>query len=63
MYVNGGSIIFWWFKPFLGIGLRVYNRIYLAAYGPENKGGFGLEKRTKTVCGLGRTNYGSLRNV
>ena len=43
-----------------------YIRIYLAVYGPEIIGGFGLEEKsqkTKAVCGLGRTNYGGLRNV
>ena len=41
-------------------------RIYLAVYGPEIIGGFGLEKKSKkakTVCGLERTNYEGLRNV
>ena len=36
-------------------------RIYLAVYGPEIIGGFGLDekkvKKTKAVCGLGRKNY------
>ena len=32
-----------------------YVRIYLAIYGPEIQGGFGLEEKTKEVCGLGRT--------
>ena len=35
-------------------------RIYLAVYGPEIIGGFGLDEKgqkTKAVCGLGRTNY------
>ena len=43
-----------------------YIRIYLAVYGPEIIGGFGLEEKSqkaKTVCDLGRTNYGGLRNV
>ena len=40
-----------------------YILIYLAVYGPETKGGFGLEGKTKAVCGVGRTNYGGLRNV
>ena len=40
-----------------------YIRICLAVYGPEIIGGFGLEEKTKAVCGLGRTNYGGLRNV
>ena len=43
-----------------------YICIYLVVYGPETKGGFGLEEKsqkTKAVCGLGRTNYGGLRNV
>ena len=43
-----------------------YIRIYLAVYGPEIIGGFGFEEKsnkTKAVCGLRRTNYGSLRNV
>ena len=40
-----------------------YIRIYLAVYSLENKGGFGLEEKTKAVCGLGRTNYDGLRNV
>ena len=40
-----------------------YIRIYLAVYGPENKGGFGLEGKKKAVCGVGRTNYGGLRKV
>ena len=43
-----------------------YIRIDLAVYGPEIFGGFGLEEKrqqTKAVCGLGRTNYGGLRNV
>ena len=39
-----------------------YIRIYLAVYGPEIIGGFGLEEKSrqkkKAVCGLGRTNYG-----
>ena len=42
-----------------------YIRIYLAVYDPEIIGGFGLEEKgqkTKAVCGLGRTNYGGLRN-
>ena len=41
-------------------------RIYLAVYCPEIIGGFDLEEKgqkTKAVCGLGRTNYGGLRNV
>ena len=40
-----------------------YIRIYLVVYGPEIIGGFGLEKKTKAVCGLERTNYGCLRNA
>ena len=35
-------------------------RIYLAVYGPEFIGGSVLtkkDKKTKAVCGLGRTNY------
>ena len=43
-----------------------YIHISLAFYGPEIIGGFGLEEKsqkTKVVCGLGRTNYGSLQNV
>ena len=44
-----------------------YIRIYLAVYGQEIIGGFGLEekskKKTKVVCGLGRTIYDGLRNV
>ena len=40
-----------------------YIRIYLAVYVPEDKGGFGLEEKTKAICGLGKTNYGSLWNV
>ena len=42
-----------------------YIRIYLAVYGPEIIGGFGLEEKsqkTKAVFGLGRTKYGGLRN-
>ena len=37
-----------------------YIRIYRAVYGPENKGGFGLEEKTKEVCGLGRLNNGGM---
>ena len=38
--------------------------MYLAVYGPEIIGGFGLdEKNEKAVCGLGRTNYDGLRNM
>ena len=43
-----------------------YIRIYLAVYGPEIIGGFSLEEnsqKTKAVGGLGRTNYGGLRNL
>ena len=43
-----------------------YIRIYLVVYGPEIIGGFGLEEnsqKTKAVGGLGRTNYGGLRNL
>ena len=43
-----------------------YIRIYLAVYGPEIIGGFGLEEnsqKAKAVGGLGRTNYGGLRNL
>ena len=40
-----------------------YIHIYLAVYDPEIIGGFGLEGKPKAVCGLGRTNYGGLRNV
>ena len=40
-----------------------YISFYLAVYGPEIIGGFGLEGETKAVCGLGRTNYGGLQNV
>ena len=43
-----------------------YIRIYLAVYGPGIIGGFSLEEKsqiTKEVCGLGKTNYGGLRNV
>ena len=50
-------------SQFLSIGWRVHC-IYLAVYGPETKGGFGLEEKTKAVCSLGRkTGYGGLRNV
>ena len=31
--------------------------------GPESKGGFNLEEKTKEVCGVRRTNYGGLWNV
>ena len=40
--------------------------IYLVVYSPETKGSFSLEEKsqkTKAVCSVGRTNYGSLRNV
>ena len=43
-----------------------YIRVYLAIYGPEINGGFGLEgksEKPKAVCGLARTNYGGLRNM
>ena len=53
----------WRFKPFLSVGNFVF---YLAVYGPEIIGGFGLEEKSqkaKYVCGLGRRNYGGLRNV
>ena len=47
-----------------------YIHIYLVVYGPEIIGSLGLEEKsqniknkTKAVCGLGRTNYGGLRNV
>ena len=43
-----------------------YIRIYLAVYGQEIIGAFGLKEKsqnTKAVCGLGRTNYGGLRNL
>ena len=44
-----------------------YIRIYLAVYGSEIIGGCGFEgkksQKTKAVCGLGRKNYGRLRNV
>ena len=43
-----------------------YIRIYLAVYGPEIIGDFGLEEnsqKTKALCGLGRINYGGLWNV
>ena len=40
-----------------------YIRIYLPAYGSEDKGGFGLEDKTKAFSCLRRTNYGGLRNV
>ena len=62
----GGPIILWRFKPFLSAGLRVHSYLYLALYGPEMIGCFGLEEesqKTKAVCGLERTNYGGLRNV
>ena len=48
------------------MGVCGYIRIYLAVYGPEIIGSFGLEgksQKTKAVCGLGRINYGGLRNV
>ena len=63
------TLAVWWFKPFLNVALRDrYILIYLAVYGPEIIDGFGLETekskiKTKAVCSLGRTNYGSLRNV
>ena len=50
----------------MSVGLRVNSYLYLAVYGSEIIGGFGLEEEsqnTKVVCGLGRTNYGGLRNV
>ena len=44
-----------------------YIRIYLAVYGPEIIGGFGLEEKsrekTKAIYSLGRTDYGGLLNV
>ena len=52
----------WRFQPFLVSVCRCI-RIYLVAYGPEIKGDFALEGKTEAVCGLGRTNYGGLRNV
>ena len=40
-----------------------YIPIYLAVYGPETKGSFGLEEKTKEVSGVRRTNFGGLWNV
>ena len=43
-----------------------YNCIYLAVYVPEIINSFGHEEtsqKMKEVCGLGRRNYGGLRNV
>ena len=40
-----------------------YIHTYQAIYGPENKGSFCLEEKTKAVCILGRINYGGLWNV
>ena len=52
--------------PFLSVGFGGYIRIYLAVYGPEIIGGFVLDEKSQkanAVIGLGRTNYGGLRNV
>ena len=43
-----------------------YIHIYLAVYGPEIIGGFGLEEKsqkTKAVCSLLEEDFYSLRNV
>ena len=60
-----GSIILWRSGGFVILECQFGGtvRIYLAVYGPKIIGGFGLEEITKAVCGLGRTNYGSLRSV
>ena len=40
----------WWFKPFLNVGLRDwYILSYLAVYGPEIIGGFGLEPEKSKI--------------
>ena len=63
--ISRGPIVLWHSGGLSHFLMSVfgYIRIYLAVYGPENKGGFGLEEKTKEVCGLGRTNYAGLQNV
>ena len=63
------SIILWrsgCLSHFCRVSISGYIRTHLAVYGPEIIGGFGLEnksKKTKAVCGLGRTNHGGFRKV
>ena len=60
------TLVVWRFKSliFLSVGFEgTCIHIYLAVYSRGIIGGFGLEKKIQAVCGLGRTNYGSLWNV
>ena len=64
-YAIWGSVILWRFKPFLSVSLRVYSYLF-GGLRSRNYWRFrsgGKSKKTKAFCGLGRTNYGGLRNV